>query len=414
MSHKLGLLASNTPFFTLLDSNGTGDWELRCGWQSVNNFSALDFDALTRFQTDSKDWLFGHLGYDLKNQLENLQSSHVSRIGFPDLHFYRPRFTLEFAGEEISLGYLPGDEAQANELLQLLLAETQPGETEADDHGPEIKNITAGRSREEYLQQVSELLRHIARGDIYEINYCMEFFAEQVQLNPETCFRRLNAKAKAPFSALYRLRNNWLMCASPERYLKKTGRKIISQPIKGTIRRGKDAAEDERLKNQLLNDPKERCENVMIVDLVRNDLSRVAERGSVRVEELFGVYAFETVHQLISTVAAELRPDCSGVDALKATFPMGSMTGAPKVRAMQLAEHYEGMKRGLYSGALGYFTPDGDFDFNVVIRSIQYNEASGALSLMVGSAITHYASPEKEYEECLLKAQALFDALGIH
>lgn len=412
LSDKLLGLARNTPFFTLLDSNVKGGNELLCGWEVVNNFSSPDFDRLADYHAENQDWLFGHLAYDLKNCIENLQTANSSRIGFPDLHFYRPRFVVILAGGQLSVGYLPGDEPEARRIFDYLQA-PEAAAASFPESTP-LQTIHAGCSREVYLERVNALLRHIARGDIYEINFCMEFFATHPGFQPAACFRALNAKAKAPFSAFYRVENNYLVCASPERYLEKRGKKISSQPIKGTIRRGKDGEEDAALQEQLRNDPKERSENIMIVDLVRNDLSRVAARGSVCVEELCGIYAFETVHQMISTVSAELRDGCRGTDALKATFPMGSMTGAPKVRAMQLAEETEAMKRGLYSGALGYFTPEGDFDFNVVIRSIQYNASTHALSLMVGSAITGRSVPEREYEECLLKANALFNVLGVH
>lgn len=412
LSDRLLGLARNTPFFTLLDSNGSGATELLCGWEFVDNFDIPDFDRLADYHAENQDWLFGHLAYDLKNCIENLQTANTSRIGFAYLHFYRPRFVVQLAGGILSLGYLPGDETEARRMFDYLAA-PETGSVHFPGNVP-LQAISAGCSREHYLDRVNTLLRHIARGDIYEINFCMEFFATHPGFQPAACFRELNQKAKAPFSAFYRVDNNYLVCASPERYLEKKGQHIISQPIKGTIRRGKNEAEDELLKEQLRNDPKERSENVMIVDLVRNDLSRIASRGSVHVKELCGIYSFETVHQMISTVRAELRQGCRGTDALKATFPMGSMTGAPKVRAMQLAEETEGMKRGLYSGALGYFTPEGDFDFNVVIRSIQYNAASESLSLMVGSAITQGSDPGREYDECLLKAKALFDVLGIH
>jgi para-aminobenzoate synthetase component 1 len=412
LSDKLLGLARNTPFFTLLDSNGLGATELLCGWEIVDNFSTPDFGLLGRYQAGNQDWMFGHLGYDLKNCIENLQTANSSRIGFPDLHFYRPRFVVTLAGGILSLGYLPGDENEARRLFDYL--ESPANAAVLFPESAPLQHISAGCTREQYLDRVNELLRHIARGDIYEINFCMEFFATHPGFAPATCFRELNQKAKAPFAAFYRVDNNYLVCASPERYLKKSGEQLISQPIKGTIRRGENAEADAVLKEQLRNDPKERSENVMIVDLVRNDLSRIAARASVRVEELFGIYSFETVHQMISTVSATLREGCHGTDALKATFPMGSMTGAPKVRAMQLAEETEGMKRGLYSGALGYFTPGGDFDFNVVIRSIQYNADTEALSLMVGSAITQGSVPEREYDECLLKARALFNVLGVH
>lgn len=202
------------------------------------------------------------------------------------------------------------------------------------------------------------------------------------------------------------------MCASPERFLKKEKDLLVSQPIKGTAPRGRNAKEDMQLKKELFTDAKERSENVMIVDLVRNDLSHVAAKNSVKVTELFGIYSFSTVHQMISTVTARLGKDYHFTDALRYTFPMGSMTGAPKVRAMQLIEQYEDTRRGLYSGAVGYITPERDFDFNVVIRSILYNKQEQYLGFMAGSAITSGSIPEKEYQECLHKAQAMKKALG--
>jgi para-aminobenzoate synthetase component 1 len=161
-----------------------------------------------------------------------------------------------------------------------------------------------------------------------------------------------------------------------------------------------------------LQSEKEKAENLMIVDLVRNDLARSSKTGSVKVEELFGIYSFSQVHQMISTVSSQIKETTSAVEAIKNAFPMGSMTGAPKVMAMELIEKYENTKRGLYSGAIGYFAPNSDFDFNVVIRSIQYNESKQYLNFEVGSAITYDSDANLEYEECLLKAQAMMKALA--
>ena len=202
-----------------------------------------------------------------------------------------------------------------------------------------------------------------------------------------------------------------MLSASPERYLKKVGEKVISQPIKGTAKRSFDIEQDAFLKKELKNSAKERSENIMIVDLVRNDLSHTATKGSVVVEELCQVYTFKQVHQMISTIISKVDATVSPVEIIKTTFPMGSMTGAPKVSAMKIIEELEVTKRGLYSGAVGYFTPTGDFDFNVVIRSILYDAKKQYLSFSVGSAITAQSIPENEYEECLLKAKAMFEVL---
>jgi para-aminobenzoate synthetase component 1 len=267
-------------------------------------------------------------------------------------------------------------------------------------------------SREEYIEKVKKIQEHIVAGDVYELNYCVEFYAEQVTLHPLQAYLELTRLSPTPFAGFLKLNQQYLLCASPERFLKRSADKLYSQPIKGTARRSSNPAEDEQIKADLLACEKERAENLMIVDLVRNDLARSSETGSVQVDELFGIYSFKQVHQMISTVSSTIRKEVHPIDAIAHAFPMGSMTGAPKVMAMQLIEQYEQTKRGLYSGALGYLAPNGDFDLNVVIRSIQYNAATGYVNFMVGSAITYDAVPEKEYEECLLKAKAMMQALN--
>jgi para-aminobenzoate synthetase component I len=265
-----------------------------------------------------------------------------------------------------------------------------------------------------YIEQVNKLKKHIQRGDIYEINYCVEFRAENVKLDPVSFFSRLYHLTKAPFSCLYKTGERYIFSASPERFLQRTGSRIISQPIKGTIKKGASPEENEKLKHTLLHSQKERSENVMITDLVRNDLSRLAKKGTVHVDELCGIYSFETVHQMISTISCELKEGISLKDILLATFPMGSMTGAPKISAMKFIRQFESMERGAYSGSIGYFKDAQNFDMNVVIRSIIYDAQNQRLCFSVGSAITHYSNSEDEYNECLLKADALLKALGVH
>jgi para-aminobenzoate synthetase component 1 len=272
-------------------------------------------------------------------------------------------------------------------------------------------NIEQRISKENYLSKVNKMLEHIQRGDIYEANFCMEFFAENVIINPLEIYQKLNAISKPPFAVFFKNNQQYLLSASPERYLKKEGNKVISQPIKGTAKRFSDATLDEKSKTDLAENPKERSENIMIVDLVRNDLSRTASKGSVEVEELCAIYSFEQVHQMISTITSTVDEAISPIEIIKTTFPMGSMTGAPKISAMQIIENLEETKRGLYSGSVGYFSPENDFDFNVVIRSILYNAQNQYLSFSVGSAITSKAVSEQEYDECLLKARAMFEVL---
>jgi para-aminobenzoate synthetase component 1 len=404
---KLAALTREFPYSCLLLSNGYpgSSSELLAGFSSIADLEEKEpencFNRLEKLPSGT--FRFGHFSYELKCEVENLPADPHQLSGFSASCFFTPEHLLKLATA-------PGSVAEAGPATFDLILRTAPALP-----GPPTEKITiqAKTSREEYLRQSKKLLEHIHRGDIYEINYCIGFYAENVKLDPPSLFLRLNELGGAPFSALYRNRDSWLICASPERFLAKKGTRIFSQPIKGTRPRGATAEEDRAQALSLASDPKEQSENVMIVDLVRNDLSKIARRGTVKVDELFGIHSFRTVHQMISTVSAELRDDISAAKAIRAAFPMGSMTGAPKLRAMELAAEAEQMPRGLYSGAVGYFTPDGDFDFNVVIRSILYNAATGYLSFMVGSALTAAADPEKEYEECLVKARALFRALGV-
>ena len=365
------------------------------------------FEDLATYQQTTKDWVFGYLSYDLKNDMEKLESANFDGLNFPELFFFQPKKLFLFNGDQLEVQYLKmcDDEIEDdfNEILNTLV----------EYHKKKSNPLTIQQriTKESYLDKVSQMLAHIHRGDIYEANFCMEFYANDAEINPFDVFQKLNAISEPPFAAYFKNFKNYLLCASPERFIKKQGDKVISQPIKGTARRSSDAKEDEAIKQELTINEKERSENIMIVDLVRNDLSRTAAKGSVNVEELCGAYSFKQVHHLISTITSQVAEGISAVDVIKAAFPMGSMTGAPKISAMQIIEKLEETKRGLYSGAVGYFTPNGDFDFNVVIRSILYNAESKYASFSVGSAITAKSVPEKEYEECLLKAKAMRSVL---
>ncbi len=364
------------------------------------------FTMLADFYKKHPGWLFGHLGYDLKNEVEQLQSSGKDNIGFADLGFFVPETVLEIKN---NLLYIYTDE-EAVVIFDEILA------TSLELPHPLIHAdgfiIQQSASRQDYLRHVKELQAHILRGDCYEVNYCQEFFVTGYQMDPVAAYFKLAAVNPSPFAALYKLADKYCISASPERYLKIENSLVISQPMKGTAFRDlEDPIKDEVNKQQLLNSEKEKSENVMVVDLVRNDLSKVCTEGSVRVTELFGMYSFPQVHQLISTVEGTLKSDCTWIDAVKATFPMGSMTGAPKKNVMELIDKYEVSKRGLYSGAIGYVHPNGNIDFNVVIRSILYNATNKYISFQAGSAITFYSNAESEYEECLLKTAAVKQVL---
>jgi para-aminobenzoate synthetase component I len=363
------------------------------------------FEDLKQYQQITKDWLFGYLSYDLKNDIEILNSNNFDGLDFPDLFFFQPKKLFLLKGNQLEIHYLNmcDDEVEADfEGIKLHMADIQLSEIE----------IKQRISKDSYLEKVSTILEHIHRGDIYEANFCMEFYAENAVINPLEKFLKLNEISKAPQAVFFKNNKQYLLSASPERYVKKEGDLIISQPIKGTAKRFSDSIEDEKSKNLLASDPKERAENIMVTDLVRNDLSRTAQKGSVKVEELCAIYSFEQVHQMISTITSKLDSQYAAVDAIKTTFPMGSMTGTPKVSVLKIIEELEETKRGLYSGAVGYFTPNGDFDFNVVIRSILYNQENKYVSFSVGSAITSQSIPENEYEECLLKAKAMREVLS--
>lgn len=399
-----------------LDSNNHNQ-----GYTSFHSILAVDeftsiqtdvvnaFEKLKEYQSITQDYLFGYLSYDVKNATENLTSTNSDGLGFAELFFFQPQKILFVKNDSIEFQYLTMVDDEIDTDFEAIctqeIKQKNTASTRLENGGNIV--IKPRIQKQDYLFKVGEILEHIHKGDIYEANFCQEFYAENTRINPLDIYEDLNTISEAPFASFLKIDSQYLLCASPERYLKKEGAKIISQPIKGTAKRLVDLQEDQKTATALSKDTKERSENIMIVDLVRNDLSKSAKKGSVRVEELCKVSSFKQVHQMISTVVSELKDDVHLVDVIKDTFPMGSMTGAPKISAMKIIEALEETKRGLYSGTVGYFTPMGNFDFNVVIRSILYDSEKKYLSFSVGSAITAKSTPEKEYEECLLKAKAM-------
>ncbi|KQB99097.1 anthranilate synthase component I family protein [Pedobacter sp. Hv1] len=369
--------------------------------QELKENAGEAFAKLKSFYEQHHEWMFGLLSYELKNEIENLNTTHTDQLGFPDLFFFVPEYLIAIQGTSIQI--LKGNPQVIDLIHQFKLhpVDDIPGLT-----------IESKFDRSSYIETINLLQSHIKRGDIYEINFCQEFFASHAAINPIAIYHTLNKVSPTPFSGFFKLYDQYILSATPERFLCKRGSRLISQPIKGTAKRSKDEAEDEQIKVALKSSIKEQAENVMIVDLVRNDLTKSAVQGTVKVDELFGIYSFPQVHQMISTISCELRSDIHFIDAIKNTFPMGSMTGAPKIRAMELIDQYEKSKRGAFSGSFGCISPDGDFDFNVIIRSILYHAKQQYLSFQVGGAITYAASAEEEYEECLLKASAIMKVLG--
>jgi para-aminobenzoate synthetase component 1 len=395
LKQKAAFWANQFPVAMVLDSNacehafGLGKYELLiAAGVKVELESVSDgFEQLRKFkQQYANEWIFGWLTYDLKNQLEKLESKHADGIGFVPLYFFVPE-KLIVIGQQGEI--ITGSE-WIDEIENFPVSETSIS--------PIV--LEAKVSKADYLNNVNHIRTHIENGDVYELNYCVEFFAERIQTNAVVIYNQLKQKSAMPFASFVKHRQRYVMGASPERFISKRGNKLYSQPIKGTTKRLPDAEQDRAQANHLLHSEKERAENLMIVDLVRNDLARTAQTGSIKVEELFGIYSFPQVHQMISTVSSTLSDKADAIDAIKYAFPMGSMTGAPKIMVMKLIEQYETTKRGLYSGAIGYIEPNGDFDFNVVIRSIQYNQQTGYLNYEVGGAITEnlfgQTHPKKE------------------
>ena len=360
----------------------------------VSSDRIRDLDA---FLDRHPNWVLGHLSYELKNTIHHLQSNKKDPFGFPLFYFFVPQILLQIKNGEL---VIMADQPE-NIYQQIIKTQIQPSVSDKIQ-------VQQKLSKEEYVEKIRQLQQHILRGDCYEINFCQEFYCEHALVDPLTIFERLVEISPNPFSALYKLNDKFLICASPERFMAKKGRSIFSQPMKGTISRNlMDEVDDGLLKKQLQKSAKDRSENVMVVDLVRNDLTKICNEGSVKVDELFGVYSYPQVHQMISTISGEIKNGIKFSEIIESLFPMGSMTGAPKHRVMELIDEHERSARGIFSGSVGYINPERDFDFNVVIRSIMYNSSNHYLSYQVGSGITFYSDPEKEWEECLLKAEAI-------
>lgn len=364
--------------------------------------------ALERLQdfieAHPRNWLFGHLNYDLRLETEALAGTRqIPYDGFAGMQFFLPEIVVRLQATEAIIESLhTTPEAIWQQIISV--------QEEADELVEKI-TLQPLLDRNAYLQTVQQLQQHILRGDCYEINFCLPFIAEKVTLQPVPTFLRLCQVSPMPFACFYRQQQQYLLCASPERFLQKTGNRIFAQPMKGTAPRHPEAAHDATQKQTLQASQKERSENVMVVDLVRNDLSKICQEGTVQADTLFGVQTYPQVHQMVSTISGSLKDGISFTDIIRATFPMGSMTGAPKKRVMELIDEYEPVSRGLFSGSVGYISPEGNFDFNVVIRSLLYNAAMQQLRYFAGSAITFYSQPEQEYEEVMLKTKAVRQVL---
>ncbi|MBX5438523.1 MAG: anthranilate synthase component I family protein [Thermoflavifilum sp.] len=356
------------------------------------------FHQLASFHARHHDWLMGHVGYPMSSYLWPDISRKSCLSGFPDIYFFVPEILILVQDNQVHIG-IHGSATEAQHIFYEIC--------HSQIRHPAFQNslrVFPSLTRTQYLDILHHILQHIRRGDCYEMNFCQLFTAHPTNMLPAETFLQL---PPAPFSLCYRWHDAYLLCASPERYLLKRGSQVIMQPMKGTIARGRDQEEDAQQRFRLQNSPKERAENTIVVDLVRNDLSRTAIPGTVQVTEWMKIYSYPTVHQMVSTIRSEMDNAYQIGDLLATTFPMGSMTGAPKKKVLQLIDAYESWPRGIYSGATGYITPEGDMEMNVVIRSLLYTSPSGELFYHAGSGITCYSHPEAEWEECLLKTQQL-------
>ena len=404
---KIVNFSSDQSHFTLLNSNDSfDDYELiiAYGAESFLQSSKNSLKKIDKYIDTVNDWIFGYLSYDLKNEIENLTDLNKDVFNLPNLYFYQPKVIWLIKEEKAEIYSL--NKKNLNEDWDHINSIDYKDFTEKSS-----VDLITRTSKEEYVRKIKNIKQRILQGDCYEMNYCFDMFSKNKTINPYKTYIKLNDYTRSPMSTFFKLNHLYLLSSSPERFIKRINRKIISQPIKGTAKRGLDSKEDEKIKYTLLSSPKELSENHMIVDLVRNDLSRVAEKGSVKVKNLNKLNTFKRVHQLISTIEAEIAVKTKFSKIITGMFPMGSMTGAPKIESMNIIDEYESTKRGLYSGSIGYIKPNKDFDFNVVIRSIIYDKLLKEINVSVGSAITFKSDPESEFEECLLKAEPMIKSL---
>ena len=368
----------------------------------------------------------GYFSYDLCHFIERLPSTAVDDLQLPEcyLAFYDLVLTfdhLEGKTYIASSGFPEQEEEKrlkrAAERLQevkerLLTRPSPPTKEPIPSRNNRALGITlrSNFSRQEYLKAVEAAREHIAAGDIFQVNLSQRFEAG-VPIPPYELYRHLRHINPAPFAAYLNLDEVTVLSASPERFLKLRGDLVETRPMKGTRPRGNSASEDEALARELQNSIKDKAENVMIVDLERNDLGKVCRFGTVQVRELWTLEKYATVFQLTSTVEGRLRQGENRIDLLKACFPGGSITGAPKVRAMEIIDELEPTKRSIYTGSIGYLSFSGEMDLNIVIRTILVKNEKAYLQ--VGGGIVYDSAPEAEYQETLDKAKALFQALSL-
>ena len=407
---KLLFFSKSKENVILLDSNSKkNDYEFIFSYGKISELKSFDnsLDKLDNYIKQVDDWIFGFISYDLKDEIEGFKSKNLKYFDVPNLSFFQPSIIWVFDGVELKALYF--DEKELfdvwNEINKIHIS------CDSNKSNPNVE-LKGRLSKEEYIKKIKNIKKRIKMGDTYELNFCFDFFNDNTKINPENTFKKLNKLTESPMSVYYKDHHLHVLSSSPERFIKRNKKTIISQPIKGTKKRGKNIDEDVFLINSLKNSIKEKSENHMIVDLVRNDFSRIAKKGSVKVTELSKINTYKNIHQMVSTIEAQIENDMFFSTILKSTFPMGSMTGAPKIKTMKIIDELEETSRGIYSGAIGYIDPNKNFDFNVVIRTIIYDDKLSKISVNVGSGITFKSDPKDEYEECLTKIDALKKSLS--
>jgi para-aminobenzoate synthetase component 1 len=367
----------------------------------------------------------GYLSYDLRHFIEKLPKDAIDDLELPEsyLGFYDTLLAFDNLLAKtyiVSTGFPETDDRCREERASSRLEEVRRDllcagnkdrrkKTVRDAAAGKRAELKSGFSHKEYIAAVKKARQYIIEGDIFEVNLSQRFEAE-LNITPYELYKRLRRINPAPFAGYLNFRDVAVVSASPERFIHLRGDSVETRPIKGTRPRGENPQQDEALADELLNSPKDRAENIMIVDLERNDLGRVCRYGSVKVTELAILEVFPTVFHLTSTIIGRLNEDKKAIDLLRAVFPGGSITGAPKVRAMEIIDEIEPTRRSVYTGSIGYLGFNGDIDLNIAIRTIIVKKNKAYFQ--VGGAIVYDSDPEAEYQETLHKAKAMIDSLN--
>lgn len=354
------------------------------------------------------DGAIGYFSYEYRQELENIARRHQDDTDIPRciLNFY-DEFIIEDLKEQKVWLIANGHNQRPKQAIAQLEQEIAQVKPQGWGRGGEIA-LCSDFTEQEYLAAVKKMIQYIVEGDIYIANMTQHLSIESPR-NPYEVFLRLRHINPSPFGGYLNYGDFKIISASPERFLKLENNIITTRPIKGTRKRGNTPNEDNLLKEELKNSGKDKSELLMIVDLERNDLNRVCIPGTVQVTELFAIEEYATVFHLVSTIEGELKPECNAMDLIKAAFPGGSITGAPKIRAMEIIDELEHSARNIYTGSLGYISLDGTMDLNIIIRTLLYKD--GLYHLGVGGGITFESEPEFEYEETWQKAKAILEAL---